>query len=77
MVWDTLKQGFVTSIYETMCTVGQASLCLHDFCIIGLLKKHCVSVVFAATVNGQSLSKVGRSSQGYEITLNTQLSGHV
>jgi len=33
--------------------------------------------VFAATVNGQSLSKVGGSSQGYDITLNTQLSGYI
>lgn len=48
--------------------VGQASLGLHDFCITGLLKQHCVSVEFAAMVNGQSLSKVGGSSQGHEIT---------
>jgi hypothetical protein len=33
--------------------------------------KNCVIVEFAATVNGQSLSKVGGSSQGHEITLNT------
>jgi len=41
------------------------------FVSLDCLKKHRVSVMFAAMVNGQSLSKVGGSSQGHEITLNT------
>ena len=72
MVWDTPKQRFVTSIHEKMCT---SSLDKHHcacmiFASMDCLK-NCVIVEFAATVNGQSLSKVGGSSQGHEITLNT------